>query len=132
MTRPKHAWMVRAGDNNELAAQVEKKGAIAVGWEVGDVSHLIEREQFKQRYREVFPDHSERRVAVNAGQIYRFVCHIRDGDYILTYDKSSRELVIGQADEGIPAAIIRGYSYEASESSSALELVRPREKDLFI
>jgi coenzyme F420-0:L-glutamate ligase/coenzyme F420-1:gamma-L-glutamate ligase len=45
---------------------------------------------------------------------------------------AAAELVIGQADEGIPAAIIRGYSYEASESSSALELVRPREKDLFI
>jgi len=42
------------------------------------------------------------------------------------------ELVIGQADEGIPAAIVRGYRYEASESSGAVELVRPREKDLFI
>jgi coenzyme F420-0:L-glutamate ligase/coenzyme F420-1:gamma-L-glutamate ligase len=42
------------------------------------------------------------------------------------------ELAIGQADEGIPAAIIRGYAYEPSETSSALELVRPRDKDLFI
>jgi len=45
---------------------------------------------------------------------------------------AASELVIGQADEGIPAAIIRGYAYERSESSSARELVRPREKDLFI
>jgi len=42
------------------------------------------------------------------------------------------ELVIGQADEGIPAAIVRGYDYEASEESTAKELVRPREKDLFL
>jgi coenzyme F420-0:L-glutamate ligase/coenzyme F420-1:gamma-L-glutamate ligase len=45
---------------------------------------------------------------------------------------AAAELVIGQANEGIPAAIIRGYSYEPSESSSALELVRPRDKDLFL
>lgn len=45
---------------------------------------------------------------------------------------SAAELVIGQADEGIPVAIIRGYDYEPSEESTARELVRPREKDLFI
>ncbi len=45
---------------------------------------------------------------------------------------SAAELVIGQADEGIPVAIIRGYSYPRSERSRATELIRPREKDLFI
>ena len=45
---------------------------------------------------------------------------------------SAAELVIGQADEGIPAAIIRGYSYPKSETAKATELIRPREKDLFI
>ncbi|TRO48489.1 coenzyme F420-0:L-glutamate ligase [Candidatus Bathyarchaeota archaeon] len=45
---------------------------------------------------------------------------------------AAAELVIGQADEGIPVAIVRGYPYVRSESSSALELVRPREKDLFL
>jgi coenzyme F420-0:L-glutamate ligase/coenzyme F420-1:gamma-L-glutamate ligase len=45
---------------------------------------------------------------------------------------ASAELVIGQADEGVPVAIIRGYEYEPSDESSAKELVRPREKDLFI
>jgi len=45
---------------------------------------------------------------------------------------SAAELVIGQADEGIPVAIIRGYSYPKSERAKATELIRPREKDLFI
>ena len=44
---------------------------------------------------------------------------------------SAAELVMGQADEGIPAAIIRGYKYQASENASATELTRPKEKDLF-
>lgn len=45
---------------------------------------------------------------------------------------SAAELVIGQANEGIPAAVIRGYNYPKAEGAKAAELVRPREKDLFI
>lgn len=45
---------------------------------------------------------------------------------------SAAELVIGQADEGIPAAIIRGYNYPKSDNAKATELIRPKEKDLFI
>lgn len=45
---------------------------------------------------------------------------------------SAAELVIGQSDEAVPAALIRGYDIELSEESNAQELVRPREKDLFI
>jgi len=45
---------------------------------------------------------------------------------------SAAELVVGQASEGIPAAIIRGYPYPKSEEAKATELTRPKEKDLFI
>ena len=45
---------------------------------------------------------------------------------------SAAELVIGQADEGIPVAIIRGYPYLKSEKAKVTDLMRPREKDLFI
>ncbi len=44
---------------------------------------------------------------------------------------SAAELVIGQSNEGIPAAIIRGYRYQISEDASARELTRPKEKDVF-
>jgi len=44
---------------------------------------------------------------------------------------SAAELVIGQASEGVPVAIIRGYSYPKSERAKATELIRPKEKDLF-
>lgn len=45
---------------------------------------------------------------------------------------SAAELVIGQADEGIPVAIIRGYNYPKSENAKATDLIRPKEKDLFL
>jgi coenzyme F420-0:L-glutamate ligase/coenzyme F420-1:gamma-L-glutamate ligase len=44
---------------------------------------------------------------------------------------SAAELVIGQADEGIPVAIIRGYTYRTTETASSRDLTRPREADLF-
>lgn len=44
---------------------------------------------------------------------------------------SAAELVIGQANEGIPVAIIRGYNYPKAEGAKATELVRPKEKDLY-
>jgi len=44
---------------------------------------------------------------------------------------SAAELVIGQANEGIPVAIIRGYKYQATENAAATGLTRPKERDLF-
>ncbi|MBA3869494.1 MAG: restriction endonuclease [Anaerolineae bacterium] len=94
--KPLHVWMVRSGNDNILANLVEDKGAVAVGWdEMGDLSQLQTREQFKRRYQEVFPEDSEGRVPVNAGQIYRFAKEIHLGDYVITYIKDSREIVIG-------------------------------------
>jgi coenzyme F420-0:L-glutamate ligase/coenzyme F420-1:gamma-L-glutamate ligase len=45
---------------------------------------------------------------------------------------SAAELVIGQTNERIPVAIIRGYKYPKSEKAKAKELIRKKEKDLFI
>jgi coenzyme F420-0:L-glutamate ligase/coenzyme F420-1:gamma-L-glutamate ligase len=44
---------------------------------------------------------------------------------------SAAELVIGQADEGIPAAIVRGYCYKPDENAGLTPLTRAKEKDLF-
>jgi coenzyme F420-0:L-glutamate ligase/coenzyme F420-1:gamma-L-glutamate ligase len=45
---------------------------------------------------------------------------------------SAAELVIGQTNEGIPVAIIRGYLYPKSETANAKKIIRPPEEDLFI
>ena len=44
---------------------------------------------------------------------------------------SAAELVIGQAKEGIPAALVRGYDYPRLDKASAKMLIRSRRKDLF-
>ncbi|MCW4034725.1 MAG: coenzyme F420-0:L-glutamate ligase [Candidatus Bathyarchaeota archaeon] len=45
---------------------------------------------------------------------------------------SAAELVIGQTNEGIPAAIIRGYNYPKSETVDATKMLRSAKEDLFI
>jgi len=45
---------------------------------------------------------------------------------------SAAELVIGQTNEGVPVAIIRGYNYAKSETAKATQMIRPVEEDLFI
>jgi coenzyme F420-0:L-glutamate ligase/coenzyme F420-1:gamma-L-glutamate ligase len=44
---------------------------------------------------------------------------------------SAAELVIGNAREKVPAAIVRGYAYPASEDAKATNLVMPRATNLF-
>ena len=45
---------------------------------------------------------------------------------------SAAELVIGQTDEAVPVAIIRGYVYPRSETAKATKLTRSPAEDLFI
>lgn len=44
---------------------------------------------------------------------------------------SAAELVMGQADEGVPAAIIRGYRFKAGDSPASI-IPRSEEDDLFL
>ncbi|MEM0381784.1 MAG: coenzyme F420-0:L-glutamate ligase [Nitrososphaerota archaeon] len=43
---------------------------------------------------------------------------------------SAAELVIGQAAEGVPAAVIRGYRFKPGETGAS-QIIRPREESLF-
>ena len=62
--------------------------------------------------------------------LFGYVLHVKQ-TCIADELASAAELVIGQANEGIPAAIIRGYKYQAAENVSARDLSRPKEKDMF-
>jgi coenzyme F420-0:L-glutamate ligase / coenzyme F420-1:gamma-L-glutamate ligase len=62
--------------------------------------------------------------------LFDYVLHVKQ-TCIADELASAAELVIGQASEGIPAAIIRGYSYQPIEKATAKDLTRPKEKDMF-
>jgi len=43
---------------------------------------------------------------------------------------SAASLLMGQTDEGIPAVVVRGLTYDRAEGTAG-ELIRPKERDLF-
>jgi coenzyme F420-0:L-glutamate ligase/coenzyme F420-1:gamma-L-glutamate ligase len=45
---------------------------------------------------------------------------------------SAAELVIGQAKEEVPAAIVRGYTYQQSEKATLKDMLRPLEEEYFL
>ncbi|HXQ14463.1 MAG TPA: coenzyme F420-0:L-glutamate ligase, partial [Caulobacteraceae bacterium] len=44
---------------------------------------------------------------------------------------AAASLVIGEGDEGVPTALVRGAVYDAADDGAASELVRPLDQDLF-
>jgi coenzyme F420-0:L-glutamate ligase / coenzyme F420-1:gamma-L-glutamate ligase len=62
--------------------------------------------------------------------LFGYVLHVKQ-TCIADELTSAAELVIGQAREGIPAAIIRGYKYQPTENVTGKDLTRPKGKDMF-
>lgn len=95
MTR---GWMVRAGNDNVLVEDFETKGIAAVGWgDIGAVTPTDTRDDVKGRVAAAHPDAGPQSVAGIAGQLYRFAREVDDGDWILSFDKSTREYLVGRA-----------------------------------
>jgi len=91
------AWMVRAGNENEIIDVFLNNSVVAIGWsEMGDIGNLEDREEVKEKYEEKNPEDKKWRKGVNSGQMFRFAHKIKKGDYVLTYDKSSRDIHIGK------------------------------------
>ena len=83
---------------------------IAIGWrEMGDLSKIApNREAYKKAFSAVFPNASKNSAATQVGQLYRFVCEAKIGDYVVFPSKLDRSINIGQ---------IEGeYFYDPSES----------------
>lgn len=97
--QPTGHWMVRAGKENELADLVEEKGAVALGWpEMGDLSTLETRQDYRDQYRKAYPDQPGAAIAIRAGELYRFVERMLQGDYVVTRLEAAKEVLIGLVD----------------------------------
>lgn len=85
----------RTGDADNLFLQ---KSRIALGWHAaGDLNNLpANREAFKKRVAEAFPDTKQGAVPVNAGQLYRFVHEGKIGDVVIYPSKKDRHIHIGR------------------------------------
>lgn len=76
----------------------KNENVIAIGWhELGDLSPIPRtREGYKAFYAKTFPKSTKQSVATQAGQVFRFVCEAKVGDYVVFPSKADRKINIGE------------------------------------
>ena len=89
----KKIWGIHTQDDNLFL----HGNVIAIGWrEMGDLRTIGEdRESFKEKYVEVYPDAKKGSVATGAGMLFRFLYEAQVGDYVVFPSKSNRQINIG-------------------------------------
>ena len=92
------AWMIRAGKSGSLFDKFSEDEVVAIGWAaIGPVSTKDTRESLSQKLLKQWPDWHPQKIAISAGQLYRFRSEIRKNDWIITYDPSRRIYKLGKA-----------------------------------
>lgn len=91
-------WGIHGGKTGDADSLFLKKGYVAIGWDrMGDLSKLkADREAFKARIVEVYPDKKPGAIPNNAGQIYRFAHEIKVGDTVVYPSKRDHQVHLGQ------------------------------------
>lgn len=89
----KRVWGIHTKDDNLFL----QKDVIAIGWkEIGDLSKIkAERDAFKEKYAQVYPNAKKGSIANGAGMLYRFACEVQVGDYVVFPSKIDRKINIG-------------------------------------
>lgn len=101
----KRIWGIHTKDDRLFL----KDNVIAIGWRaMGDLGALEpNREAFKEKYVNAYPDAKKGSIATGAGMLYRFCYEVQKGDYVVFPAKSNRTVNIG---------VIEGdYVYDPSQ-----------------
>jgi restriction system protein len=89
-------WKVNAGRRSALAHEFLTRGVVAIGWqEAGDYSRLPSRQAVLDTMVRAYPDRTDQQNTVGAGQVWRFLTDVREGDRVITYDPVARAYHLG-------------------------------------
>ena len=91
-------WGIHAGRTGDADTLFLKRNCIAIGWaKMGDMSAVRpDREAFKARVAEVFPEKKPGAIPNNAGQLFRFVHEMKAGDIVVYPSKRDRMIHLGR------------------------------------
>lgn len=94
----KRIWGIHTKDDNLFLHQ----DVVAIGWnDMGDLSLIqADRDAFKEKYTEVYPDAKKGSIANGAGMLYRFTHEVEIGDYVVFPSKIDRQINIGVVEGG--------------------------------
>jgi restriction system protein len=93
-------WGIHGGKTGDADTLFLSKGNVAIGWvKMGDLSAIKpDREAFKARVAEVYPDKKPGAIPNNAGQLFRFVHEMRKGDLVAYPSKRDRQIHLGRVE----------------------------------
>jgi len=93
-------WGIHSGSTGQADSLFLKKKYVALGWgDTGDLCLLDnDREAFKQRLIEVYPDSKPGSIPVWGGQLYRSVHEVKVGDFVCYPSKVDRMVHLGKVE----------------------------------
>jgi len=91
-------WGIHAGRTGDADRLFMDRNVIALGWEeLGDLSKIApNRDAFKRLYAERLPEAPAGQVPTSAGQLFRFVHEMKQGDLVAYPAKRERMVHIGR------------------------------------
>jgi restriction system protein len=96
MNEEKRVWGIHTMNDNLFL----QSSIIGIGWvDMGDLKTIgNNRDAFKLKFMEVYPNAKRGAVANSAGMLYRFANEIQIGDYVIFPSKVDRQINIGVVD----------------------------------
>ena len=91
----KQMWMVRAGKSAFLIDAFKEKSIVALGWDLGDLKNKS-ADEIKKLMEEKYPDESKYTLGITSSQVIKFKHTIKKGDYVISYNPSSRKYLLGE------------------------------------
>lgn len=94
----KTLWGIHGGRYGDADTLFLKSKCIALGWdEMPDLSTLgADRDAFKAKVQEIYPEKKPGAIPNNAGQLFRFVHEVEAGDLVIYPSKHDREIHLGE------------------------------------
>jgi restriction system protein len=106
-------WGIHAGRTGDAYTLFLKKNVVAIGWDkIGDPSVIKpDREAFKVKIAEAYPEMKPGALPLAAGQIFRFIYEPKVGDVVIYPSKHDRQVHIGIIEGGhkYNPALSEGY-----------------------
>ena len=90
-------WGIHAGRTGDADALFLKKNVIALGWDkMGDLALIkADRDAFKERIVEMYPETKPGAIPLAAGQPFRLIHELKIGDVVVYPSKNDRQIHIG-------------------------------------
>lgn len=109
-------YLVRAGKHGERELGALQYNVVTVGWkEFDDLSHVKDRKELEQLYREKFPNASKMKAVNEVSQLWIFLREIQKGSLVALPLKSQSAIAIGRV-EG---------DYQYKEIAEGIKHIRP-------